>query len=71
MPAPVMPETSRATNRSAWSRLTMLAATTAPVPTMANCPRLMCPPQPVSTTSDTPTMAHTSVSARVVVVLGP
>ncbi len=49
----------------------MFPAVTAPVPTMANWPRLMWPPQPVSTTSDTPTIAHTSVSDRVVVVLGP
>ena len=66
-----MAETSSATKRSTLSLVTRLAAVTAPTPTMPNWPRLMWPPQPVSTTSDTPTMAHTRVSDSVVVVLGP
>ena len=36
----------------------------APTPTMPNWPRLMWPPQPVSTTSDTPTIAHTMAKPR-------
>ena len=64
---PATPATSSDRNRSASGLLTRLAATTAPTPTMANCPRLMWPPQPVSTTSDRPTMPQTRVSDRVVV----
>ena len=41
-----------ATNRSTFQRVSRLPAAIAPMPTMPNWPRLMLPPQPVSTTSD-------------------
>ena len=37
---------------------------------MPNCPRLMLPPHPVSTTSEMPTRHHTTAKVRVVTVDG-
>ena len=45
-----------------------LAAAMAPIPTMPNWPRLMFPPQPVSTTSDIATRPHTRAKLNVVTV---
>ena len=48
------------TKKSTFQRISRLPAAIAPMPTMPNWPRLMLPPQPVSTTSETPTSAQTS-----------
>ena len=52
---PAAAATARVMNRSTFQRLTRLPATMAPTPTSANCPRLIWPPQPVSTTRLTAT----------------
>ena len=59
-----------ATNRSRFQRVMRLPAAIDAMPTMPNWPRLMLPPQPVSTTSDIATRPHTTAKVRVVTVDG-
>ena len=53
VPAPTRAAASRARNRSESAWTIREAVVAAPTPAKANCPRLICPLQPVSTTSDT------------------
>ena len=62
--APTTIAAAMATNRSTFQRVSRLPAAMAPTPTMPNWPRLMLPPQPVSTTSDMATRPHTSGEAQ-------
>src|SRR5579872_3193813 len=69
--APTTPDTETTMKKSAFQWATMFPATTPATPAMPNWPRLIWPPQPVSTTRDTPIIAQMMAKPASSWLLGP